>query len=196
MRGMVIEMSMMNSRFQEMREGVTDGKRKVSSNWLITRFLNTDALKHYGIKGMQWGVKHGPPYPLSDAVSTAIRKNRFNYDSWETWKIPLSKLSQDKPEKLSELDIKKSKTSALDDAYIVNDHPGIRGGGYAYNCQNCAAAFEMRRRGYDVVSRKMQNGSNVGNIESLFKDGKMINPNSDIINDPFFKQTYLQRKKK
>lgn len=31
-------------------------------------------LMHHGIDGQKWGVKHGPPYPLSRAESKAIRK--------------------------------------------------------------------------------------------------------------------------
>lgn len=29
-----------------------------------------DYLCHHGIEGQKWGVKHGPPYPLDDSVST------------------------------------------------------------------------------------------------------------------------------
>lgn len=40
-------------------------------NWLkshtslLNRPVFNDALAHHGIKGQQWGVKNGPPYPLS-----------------------------------------------------------------------------------------------------------------------------------
>lgn len=33
-----------------------------------------EELEHHGIKGMQWGVKHGPPYPLDDDVAKRVRK--------------------------------------------------------------------------------------------------------------------------
>lgn len=49
-----------------------------------------------------------------------------------------------------------------------------RAGRY-YNCQNCAVAFDMVERGYDVHSRPKPNGSNVGDIESYFKGGKLTN---------------------
>ena len=28
----------------------------------------SDVLKHHGVKGQQWGVRHGPPYPIEDKV--------------------------------------------------------------------------------------------------------------------------------
>lgn len=35
----------------------------------------TEELKHYGVKGQQWGVRHGPPYPVDkDNSVTLIKK--------------------------------------------------------------------------------------------------------------------------
>lgn len=31
-------------------------------------------LKHHGIKGQQWGVKHGPPYPIEKGAGVTIKK--------------------------------------------------------------------------------------------------------------------------
>lgn len=31
-------------------------------------------LSHHGIKGQRWGVRNGPPYPLSDKVAKRVRK--------------------------------------------------------------------------------------------------------------------------
>lgn len=37
--------------------------------------LRNDYLAHHGVKGMQWGVLHGPPYPIQKgAADTRIRK--------------------------------------------------------------------------------------------------------------------------
>lgn len=30
-------------------------------------------LEHHGIRGMKWGIKNGPPYPLEAAVSAAVK---------------------------------------------------------------------------------------------------------------------------
>lgn len=32
-------------------------------------------LVHHGIKGQQWGVRNGPPYPLDEKKSAAIKKS-------------------------------------------------------------------------------------------------------------------------
>ena len=37
--------------------------------------INTESyLKHHGITNQKWGIKHGPPYPLARAVSSAVKK--------------------------------------------------------------------------------------------------------------------------
>lgn len=33
-----------------------------------------DVLYHHGIKGQRWGVRQGPPYPLSPSDHTAAEK--------------------------------------------------------------------------------------------------------------------------
>ena len=42
------------------------------------KMLDGDYLVHHGIKGQQWGVKNGPPYPL-DKISTKGLKARYKY---------------------------------------------------------------------------------------------------------------------
>lgn len=32
------------------------------------RYVLTDELYHHGVKGQEWGVRHGPPYPIEDRV--------------------------------------------------------------------------------------------------------------------------------
>lgn len=36
--------------------------------------MNNTELYHHGIDGQRWGIKHGPPYPLSRKESRAIKK--------------------------------------------------------------------------------------------------------------------------
>lgn len=36
--------------------------------------LNPEYLEHHGIKGMNWGVRRGPPYPLKSGLRTKIKK--------------------------------------------------------------------------------------------------------------------------
>lgn len=47
--------------------------------------------------------------------------------------------------------------------------------GRHYNCPNCACAFEMTERGYDVTARRATDGSNVGDIARFFKGGHLEN---------------------
>ena len=37
-------------------------------------FTQEDGLVHYGIKGQQWGVQHGPPYPIQPGNPVKIKK--------------------------------------------------------------------------------------------------------------------------
>ena|GEM_PF-2334764 len=47
--------------------------------------------------------------------------------------------------------------------------------GRQVNCTSCSMAYEMRRRGYDVVAGKTKNGRNNEAVESFFQNGKFEN---------------------
>lgn len=49
---------------------------------------DNDELYHHGIKGQEWGVRHGPPYPLgADAHSSAEKRLKSsNAGELESWK--------------------------------------------------------------------------------------------------------------
>lgn len=149
----------------------------------------SSALAHHGIKGQKWGVRNGPPYPLSKDVTLAMRKNRYNPHGvpWdEDFDTSVRVVNPAQMHSVKEL---KRKGEAIagwlpeEDAIVVNSESG---GGGRYNCQSCSAAFELRRRGYDVVSQGMPDGSNVGKIENWFQNGAMKNPNPDIEDDPYW----------
>lgn len=36
-------------------------------------------ISHHGIEGQQWGVRNGPPYPLSKSTSQKVKKKRFSF---------------------------------------------------------------------------------------------------------------------
>ena len=58
----------------------------VGRNWGIHKTKNQDFLMHHGIKGQQWGVQNGPPYPLdakkhAKVVSQNAKSNKNEFDT-------------------------------------------------------------------------------------------------------------------
>lgn len=45
---------------------------KMRDDVYVGALISNEYLKHHGIKGQKWGTKHGPPYPLDDAVSKRV----------------------------------------------------------------------------------------------------------------------------
>lgn len=149
-----------------------------------------DILMHHGIKGQQWGVKHGPPYPLSKPMSAKIKNyktiasslrnkrdketvqaleqiakdewiNEKAYEGFEPEKAMLDKYLNYK--------IKRVEESARDDSgyYRIqgkhsieqdaaNTNPGwdLKYIQTTNNCLLSSVAYNMRRRGYDVIARQ------------------------------------------
>lgn len=134
-------------------------------------------LEHHGIKGQKWGIKNGPPYPLDDETASKVRmKGEWDdkdggieeYRGYRTTKA----LKAHPVEKLEDLK-KLGKDDTVEDALQRINYDVGDGEGRHFNCQNCAVAFEMVKRGYDVKSRPTKTGSNVGDIAKNFKDGKL-----------------------
>lgn len=90
-------------------------------------------------------------------------------------------------EKLADLR-RLSSGADLSEARLNANHP-VEEGDYAtlgrsFNCPNCACAFEMIERGYNVTARRKPDGSNVGNIDGFFKGGKLSHASdSDWVDD-------------
>lgn len=42
--------------------------------WLNSWLRNQNELRHYGVKGMKWGVRNGPPYPIARDENGAPKK--------------------------------------------------------------------------------------------------------------------------
>lgn len=150
-------------------------------------------LYHHGIKGQKWGVKNGPPYPLDQEVhSKVVRGSKEDFsdskkrmhvmhhpDGWLKVFTPemQEKYTKDHPaESISDMaripkgtDINKVLSAINGDVM----EKGFTDAGRHYNCPNCATAFDMVQRGYNVQSRPKANGSNVEDIESYFNGGKL-----------------------
>lgn len=164
-----------------------------------------DHLAHHGIKGQQWGVKHGPPYPLTKEQNLQIRSTKFNTrrdlrDQEDATDELYTKKNSDilrkhlKYEKVSEMDrkakIPKNYTESELNKDLMAVNPRLSHSdkiGSYFNCRNCALALEMRRRGYDVQARRRDDGSNAGDLSGMFKGGEIKALHNDFDNDPFFK---------
>lgn len=139
-------------------------------------------VEHSGIKGQKWGVRHGPPYPLDPEVNLDVRLNaKHDGSKWEPVntrkeKETIRSFNEDEHpvEKLADLKRLDEGADTFSTRYNIN-HPegGTNKLGRSFNCPNCASAFEMTRRGYDVAARPAVNGSNVGDIAKNFKGGKL-----------------------
>lgn len=153
--------------------------------------IKTMALCHHGIKGMHWGVKNGPPYPLSKETSRSMRANRYYevYGERNTKSNNSLLASEPGAEKLSDLQRKTGKLTLAEDAQLVNDVRNRTRVGRIYNCQNCSAAVEMRARGYDVAARMRDDGSNVFNPEKWFDGGKFTMVDNDDLVSEYVKAT-------
>lgn len=152
---------------------------------------NYDELKHHGILGQKWGVRNGPPYPLDseDHDRVIAGRKRNSNDSYDRMNVKNSAdmtgfaeftrkdsvlyLREHPIESISQMDRLKPNASLKDARFAIN-HPGQKNGRY-YNCPNCAAAFDMVERGYDVIARPKPDGSNVEDIESFYKGGFLTN---------------------
>ena len=89
--------------------------------------------------------------------------------------IPQEKLKDikriDKNDDISQ--IRKDINHRTEEEYMKVGDTILSDTGRQYNCPNCACAFEMVERGYDVVARRAVDGSNVGDIEKYFKGGEL-----------------------
>lgn len=106
-------------------------------------------LSHSGRLGQRWGVRNGPPYPLNrEAVSRAYGV------SSKLSKYALSAQFGSRKKIVNGFPVVKKRAAEVsieEEAQKVN--PKRRGDKYRdYNCGYCAIAYDMRRRGYDVIA--------------------------------------------
>ena len=205
--------------------------------YYIAGYPVSDSLYHHGIKGQQWGVQNGPPYPLGSDITKRIKAKadklktnpvkkkedgtfsiELNEDQKKAIKIGVAvigglyleckyhtisgtvtaiatavetdptiyqnsaegtyppKLSRtnayiNKRDRNDNVDPKTQlhkivgEHSEQDDLYSVNKDFSLLNSKTSQNCGLCATAFEMRRRGYDVVA----GFSNTGLLEKDIK---------------------------
>ena len=165
---------------------------------LYQSYNEKNYLAHHGIKGQQWGVRNGPPYPLKDSNKSSSETKPGMIMVNPVWAYsvinkniasPLKDASvRKKAEKegltiKSESDLKKidgdqSKTETI--SYVNPGHRNdllsfinLANEGRYYNCYNCTMATELRFRGYDVQALPLSAGNKtISDMSGFFNDGK------------------------
>jgi hypothetical protein len=161
-------------------------------NFINPRPPYPNELFHHGIKGQQWGVRNGPPYPLGSGKVTTHRdrvirtkedeKIISEIQKWDNnkRKDTIKSLITEKQYKSAAklalsntrnsilklrrrtesidpntgLYLKNRKSSILQDAINVNPSHTDTTTSSENNCLLCTVAYDIRRRGYDVVSKQ------------------------------------------
>lgn len=175
--------------------------------------LDDSYLAHHGIKGMSWGKKNGPPYPLSEKkhnqvisksktleeernkhkpytprekkiLRDRVLYNPFDKLYWNEKKIQKRQKQYIKERnKNAEFDDKtklykkRKETSIDDDLAIVNMKKDSKGSGAHNNCVLCSVAYELRRRGFDVLANDAIAGYTDEEIQKMFKGMKQLRTN-------------------
>ena len=148
--------------------------------------LNTTTeLRHHGIKGQKWGVRR---FQNKDGSLTDIGRKRYSQLSWsDKYNVKVAAKDQGikikRDMKISYHDISKDpnfdpksglllqthKLSYEDDAKAVNprtNHLSLlhNSSGYYVNCTHCTAAYDLRRRGYDIAASSAPGGGEEANV--------------------------------
>lgn len=118
-------------------------------------------IKHHGILGQKWGVRNGPPYPLSKEQHSKSEidagwEKSLNKTSGLITKYALGK-TNDSVKDFSSIKKIEGKHSREEDVKKINPKFG-KERGTTMNCTMCSAAYEMRRRGYDVKAALSERG--------------------------------------
>lgn len=171
--------------------------------------MTYDILVHHGIIGMKWGVRNGPPYPLSKQKSRSVqekgKKKAKEGGLAELLEltfvaasvvapIALSKLSEKKAQKsiergkkevdriVKDLDMKSTADFPRKEKPVENTLQSVKEDLRAcnpakgeYNCVATTAAYDLRRRGYDVVAKQEYDAEymDVAQYANYYKDYKV-----------------------
>ncbi len=150
-------------------------------------YRNIDWLAHHGVKGQKWGVKHGPPYPLSRQKGSGRLTGKIHIDEKKDVSDDM-RFTHKTPKYIQYIPGIKTKTkkdvSIYEDAKKANPKYDL-GEECQTNCLYCTLTMEMRCRGYDVeaqpVNKKYDDYSYIEDLKDFgVYDGLFIpKPDSD-----------------
>ncbi len=159
-------------------------------------------LRHHGIKGQQWGVKHGPPYPLDTKTHKRVVKGKEKVRQgdlllWAAAKVvetgvnaavdagkkkQMKKIIEERSNEEYKIDektglrLKNREYTMEEDAKACNPLYSKIGLGRSANCNcgNCSFALEARRRGFDVIAKLNSKGiSGAYEMQKIFPTAKL-----------------------
>lgn len=107
-------------------------------------------------------------YEIRDRRSTPDAKIKDFFDKYKDVTI-------DKIQNESQIPLIQGEHTADDDMRIINNSGDFRKVGRSQNCALCSVAYDLRRRGYDVVAGDRYEPTTMEEIQSMFKGRLAIN---------------------
>ena len=127
--------------------------------------MENNELYHYGVKGMKWGVRRfqNKGGTLTDAGKSKYSEATVNEESRQ-----INGVVKGMPMTAEEADSGKCNPNKPDRWYDRDEYNAqmTEKGGYLYNCQSCAVAYEARVRGYDVIAGSRSNNPTADMIQN------------------------------
>ncbi len=142
----------------------------------------SDFLEHYGVKGMKWGVHKTPEetvekstynglegYLLSAGIFLAI--STASYIAQNAGNRKARKLNENEKLKVTSLkDVKRIQPPENMKQSLKNsNNTKSTNKYYKNNCPNTTMAYELRRRGYDVLAKPATKGESSKGIKDCYK---------------------------
>lgn len=156
------------------------------------QYIKTNELYHHGVLGQKWGVRNGPPYPLTPEAHSA-REKKAGYQqsiggqAGSEGKKKVKRVtsvdnngyedtayfldSKIKDIRSIGLNVKESAQTSVEDSAAVN--PKYKENAisqrYSMNCTNCVMAYALRRMGLDVEAQPNADGRDLQEMNLFFK---------------------------
>lgn len=123
-------------------------------------------ISHHGRKGQKWGVLNGPPYPLS-RQALAGSQYAIGGKGSRIWKKRSD--AEENIDPKTGLKLKTWEYSRTEDLAATNPLQKKIVGYSWNNCSCCVTAYDLRRRGFDVVAGDPKDFRKHGATESKLK---------------------------